>query len=49
MNFSEDWIRAARILDDCVNHPSTNKDRYKFCNYSFVSKEDEIEATKKYQ
>jgi hypothetical protein len=47
--FSKDEIMVARLLDECVNHPETNKDRYKFCNYSFASEKDEVETLQKYK
>lgn len=41
-------IVDARLLYHSINHDLTNKDLYKFNNYSFVSKIDQIETERKY-
>lgn len=48
MGFSRTEIVDARLLYHSINHDLTDKDLYKFNNYSFISKTDQVDAKKKY-
>jgi hypothetical protein len=46
--FTKESILVARILEECVNDDETNKDKFKWINETFVSKDDELNTLKKY-
>ena len=49
VGFSKEEIKEGRLLYYSINHENTNKDRYKFCNYTFVSDKDRVDSIKKYK